>query len=68
MFATQSLALVGADLLQDMFIAMKNIVFVGGYTPDKHVFAIVTKEDSGVQNCHLFLARDPVCPFFGLFD
>ena len=47
--------------MQKVFAPMKGLLFVGGYKPDKTVFAVVTEVDDGHRTCHMFKWNAPVC-------
>ena len=40
---------------------MKGLMFVGGYKPDKTVFAVITDDENKVRSFHLFKWHAPVC-------
>ena len=46
--------------MQKVFAPMKGLLFVGGYKPDKTVFAVVTEVDDGQRTCHMFKWNAPV--------
>ena len=40
----------------------KGLAFIGGYKPDKTVFAIITGDpDSGQRTCYILKSNSPVC-------
>ena len=39
---------------------MKGLLLVGGYKPDKNIFAVVTEDDNKLRTCHIFKWNAPV--------
>ena len=42
---------------------MKALLFIGGYKPDKTIFAIVSLEPSGTRAVHIYKSDSEVCNY-----
>lgn len=45
---------------QPLFVTMKTLLFVGGYKPDKKIFALVSDDNATNRFCHIFSSEDQV--------
>ncbi len=51
--------------LQNMFLGMRTILFIGGLSSDKSVFAMVNEDEQKTRRCHVFQHSEPVCMMIG---